>query len=566
MSLLARRLAWQKLERTPGRAINMRAYLLATFTVNPFAPYLGSSLVDSGFDPSVEIGPFDQIQQTMLFGSMHDEADVVVVWARLEELWGGGPWPLVDGDASAGIDALVQIGETCASWASEHGVTVVVVLPALPDYVPLGLGDAGNRFGVRAMANTAREAFRLTVANRPGVLVFDAEAVVRELGSKNVLDPRRMAAATIPYTEELFSHVAAGVARLVELDRKGAKKVAVVDADNTLWGGIVGEDGADGVDLAEQGPGMSYRAFQRYLLDLRRAGTVIAVASKNNEADALEVFSRREMVLSVDDLAAWRINWSPKSSNIAEMADELNLGTSSMVFIDDSAMERAEVSANVEGVTVLQMPEDPAGWFDAIGRSGALDRLPPTNSDLARAESYAQETQRVQARQATDLGSFLESLQLCVAVFEPSNNDVPRLAQLVAKTNQFTLGGYRHTEAEIVAMASSNDVALRLVHAKDNFGDYGIIGALIISERSSSESVLDTFVLSCRAMGRGVEDAMMAAALTLANHNLRVCLVETAKNRPMRAWIRGLGVEPGESVRVGACSWPPHLLRVDAID
>ena len=273
MSLLARRLAWQKLERTPGRAINMRAYLLATFTVNPFAPYLGSSLVDSGFDPSVEIGPFDQIQQTMLFGSMHDEADVVVVWARLEELWGGGPWPLVDGDASAGIDALVQIGETCASWASEHGVTVVVVLPALPDYVPLGLGDAGNRFGVRAMANTAREAFRLTVANRPGVLVFDAEAVVRELGSKNVLDPRRMAAATIPYTEELFSHVAAGVARLVELDRKGAKKVAVVDADNTLWGGIVGEDGADGVDLAEQGPGMSYRAFQRYLLDLRRAGT-----------------------------------------------------------------------------------------------------------------------------------------------------------------------------------------------------------------------------------------------------------------------------------------------------
>ena len=565
MSLLARRLAWQKIERT-DRVINMRAYLLATFTANPLIPYLGSALVAGGFEPSVDVGPFDQIQQTLLFGSVHNEADVVVVWARLEELWGGGAWPLVDGDAAAGIAALVDVGELCSRTAAERGVTVVVVLPGVPDYVPLGVGDAGNEFGVSAMAAEGRERLRATLTNRPGVLVFDAEAVIREVGSANVLDHRRMAAATIPYTEDLFARVADGIARVLMLDRKGAKKVAVVDADNTLWGGVVGEDGGAGVDLAEQGPGMSYRAFQRYLLDLRRAGTILAVASKNNEPDALEVFQRREMLLAVDDLAAWRINWEPKSSNIADMADELNLGTSSMVFIDDSAMERAEVLANLAGIVTLEMPEDPAGWFDAIARSGVLDRLPPTNSDLSRAQSYAQETQRVQARQVTDLGAFLESLQLRVGLIEPSAKDLFRLAQLVAKTNQFTLGGYRHTEAEIVAMANLDDVVLRLVHAKDNFGDYGIVGALIVCGSNSPQPSLDTFVLSCRAMGRGVEDAMLSAAQRLVNFALGVRLVETEKNRPMRQWISRYGVDPGEHGQIQPCPWPLHVANVDAIE
>lgn len=566
MSLLARRLAWQKIERTVDRAPNLRVSLHATFTVNPLAPYLGTALVDRDFDASIEVGPFDQIQQTLLLGTVGDESDVVVVWARLEELWGGGAWPLIEGDATPGRDMLVEIGNLCSRLAADRGVTVVVVLPAVPDYVPLGVGDAGNQFGVSAMSAEAREALRSTVSTQPGVLVFDAETVIREVGSVHALDHRRMAAATIPYTEDVFARVGDAIARLVTLDRKGAKKVAVVDADNTLWGGVVGEDGALAVDLGEQGPGMSYRSFQRYLLDLRRAGTVLAIASKNNESDAFEVFTRREMLIGLDDLAAWRINWEPKSSNIVDMADELNLGTSSMVFIDDSPMERAEVVGSVEGIVALEMPADPAGWFDAIARSGVLDRLPPTNSDLSRAHSYAQETKRVQARHATDLGAFLESLQLQVAIFEPSGNDISRVAQLVAKTNQFTLGGYRHSEAEIAAMVGRGDIALRLVHAKDRFGDYGIIGALIISNLNTSNALLDTFVLSCRAMGRGVEDAMLAGAQSLSSGPLCVQLVETDKNRPMRQWIARYGVDPGGQTPVKPCLWPSHVGNVDAIE
>jgi FkbH-like protein len=561
VSLLARRMAWQKIERTPDRVIDMRAYLLSTFTINPLGPYVGSALLESGYQPSVDVGPFDQIQQTLLFGTLADSADVVIVWPRLEDVWAGGNWPLVEGDVTSGNEALVEIGELCVRCAAEQGVTVVVVLPAVPDYVPLGVGDAGNRFGVQASASVARDALRTAVSGAPGVLVFDAESVVRELGSRQVLDHRRMAAATIPYTDELFAQVADRIARLVVIARRGAKKVAVVDADNTLWGGVVGEEGAAGVDLGEQGPGMSYRSFQRYLLDLRRAGTILAVASKNNEADALEVFDRREMAIKVGDLAAWRINWEPKSSNLLAMADDLNLGSSSMVFVDDSAMERAEVEANVEGVTVLSMPEDPAGWFDVIVRSGALDRLPPTGSDLGRAESYAQETRRVQARKSTDLGEFLQSLQLQVNVFETTPADLVRLAQLVAKTNQFTLGGYRHTEAEVANMVGRTDVALRLVDAKDNFGDYGVIGALIVSGVGSEDVALDTFVLSCRAMGRGVEDAMLAAATELAPNGLKVSLIETAKNKPMRTWIARYGVEFDVTSNIAPTTWPTHVER-----
>lgn len=566
MSLLARRLAWQRHERSPSRSVDLRTTILSSFTVHPLGPYLGAALLDSGWQPSIDIAPFDQVVQSLLGDALGD-VDVAVVWIRLEDLWAGGRWPLESGDTDGASESLEQLAGALIDASKTLGITFVFVLPAMPDLVPLGVGDAANLSGVAATATLHRERFRSLLAGQPGVLIADGEKIMRELGSTRCLDQRRLAAATIPYTEEYFASVAAAVARLLELDRRGAKKVAVVDADNTLWGGVVGEEGASGVDLADQGPGVSYRQFQRYLLQLRRAGTIIAVASKNNESDALEVFDRREMELRVSDLAAWRINWSPKSSNLVELAEELNLGTSSMVFIDDSPLERAEVEAAVEGITVLEMPEDPAGWFDAIVRTGALDRLPPTNSDLGRANSYSEESRRTVAKRTTDIGSFLASLNLEVEVFAPTGvADIARLAQLVAKTNQFTLGGPRHTEALLSSMSADSSTLLRLVQAKDNYGDYGVVGALIITGCGSTQPRLDTFVLSCRAMGRGIEDAMLVAAQEAAQPAaLTVVFTETAKNRPLRSWLHGVGpTTPDVESIVEPRPWPTHVNRVSA--
>jgi FkbH-like protein len=568
VTLLSRRMAWQKTLRTPDRLTDCRIRLLATFTVNPLEPYLGMALIDAGFSPEISVGPYDQVVQELLLGTDLQAGDVVVVWPRFEDAWATGPLPLIEGDNDKALSAMVDLGHLCIDQAAAQGMTIVVVLPAFPDVLPLGVGDAGNIYGVGASAAKIREALRATVAGAPGVLVFDVEEIVRTLGSRSAHDPRRYAAASIPYSEEAFALTAERLARLIRIQKKGSTKVAVVDADNTLWGGVVGELGASGVDLADQGPGVSYREFQRFLVELGRAGMLTVLASKNNELDALEVFERREMLLKKADLATWRIDWNPKSSNIAAMADELNLGTASMVFVDDSAIEIAEVSANVPGISVLQMPEDPANWASVIADSGMFDRLPPTSSDLGRAAAYAVESVRKQARVTTDLTSFLASLELQVDIFAPSPAEIPRLAQLVAKSNQFTLDGPRPSEAGVAKMNIDVDVALRLVSASDRFGDYGVIGALIVTGLSegSLEASLQTFVLSCRAMGRGIEEAMLCAAAQLAGDLiLTTVVVEGAKNQPLRQWIApylGPAALGSDQSTVTKVAWPPHITKI----
>ena len=562
MTLLSRRLAWQKRQRTEGRSVDLRVSVLSTFTANPIVAYLGSALCDVGFEPSIDLGPFDQIRQQLYIGGDVAASDVVVVWPRFEDLWAGGPTPLVQGDSAEGEAALLALGEICVQRATDWGATFVVVLPAIPHLRPLGVGDAGNRYGVVASATRSREQLRSAIGGCPGVLLFDADEVMNTLGLRQAIDHRRLAAATIPYTEEAFALAADRLANLIRIERKGARKVAVVDADNTLWGGVVGEEGASGVDLSDQGPGFSYRQFQRYLVDLRRSGMLVAIASKNNESDAFEALNRREMVLTSSDFAARRIDWNPKSSNIRDMADELNLGESAMVFIDDSALEIAEVQRALPEVATIQMPSDPAGWFAAIAQSGYLDRLVPTTSDLERAASYSQEVLREQAKAVTNLDDFLASLHLKVALFAPQADDLARLAQLVAKTNQFTLGGVRHTEAMLARMLNDPSVEIRLAHVVDDFGDYGIVGAMILTAANSEEPVLDSFVLSCRAMGRGVEDAMLADASELAGGRLRVTVLDGPKNQPLRTWMANVGLPAlNEAQRIGFRRWPSHVDR-----
>lgn len=562
-NLLQQRLAWGRITKNADRNVDLRVGVLASFTANPIGPYLGMELATCGFDAAVDIGPFDQITQGLMQPDMAfgEAVDVIVVWARLDDIWNRDQAPLIEGDGTRAHEIFESLVAQAGTVAADLGVSIVVVLPDIPQIRPLGVGDAGNRHGVAATSTAIREAIRSSVSSMPGVLLVDADEVVRELGAGQSYDHRRMASASIPYSEDFFSSVSRRIARLIRLDRRGSKKVAVVDADNTLWGGVIGEDGPDGIDLSESGPGSSYRAFQRYLTDLRRAGLLIAVASKNNETDFWEGFARREMVLQRSDLAAWRVGWEPKSIGIEEMADELNLGVASIVFIDDSHVEIGEVSGRQPEVTCLQMPADPAGWFAAIGDQGVLDRLPPTSSDLGRAASYAQETQRRVARSTASMEEFLGSLGLVMSVIDPTGSDLPRLSQLVAKTNQFTLGGHRHSEAEISGLLGSPNIRARMFSLVDNFGDYGVIGALIV-DRQQEQAVLDTFVLSCRAMGRGVEDAMLAVAVELSDGPLSCRLVETAKNRPIRNWLESKAVTVDAPALANPPIWPSHISRI----
>jgi FkbH-like protein len=570
VSALERRLAWRKvLAARDGDVPVRRVAVLSTFTAQPAEPFLGMAFEDAKIPALIWTGPYDQIVSECVSPSSETAAflpDVVVVWPRLEDVWRGLDAPLVD-SLERFADALIETVEPAIEAARRWQATLVVVLPAMPELRPLGVGDASNPLGVGAAAEWARFSLRQRLAEQ-GVLVADAEVALRRIGADAALDPRTQTTSRVPYTPSLFADVAAQIATLIRIQRVGAVKVAVVDADNTLWGGVVGEDGPDGIDLLDNGPGEAFRAFQRYLVELRRAGMLIAVASKNNEADLWPAFDRREMVLRREHLAAWRVNWDPKPSNLVEMADELNLGLSSFVFIDDNPVELGAVADALPDVRCLQMPTDSSLWQRSITEAGLFDRLPPTAEDLGRAEGYRVEQTRRELSAAMTPEEYRASLAVEVDVFAPSAADMGRLAQLVAKTNQFTLGGVRHTEPELASMIADPHIDVRLVSAKDRFGDYGIVGATIVRSPEagsvadgSGAPALDTFVLSCRAMGRGVEEAMLSDAVTVAGGVLAVSVVETAKNVPARRFFATFGIDPGTTFVLADVPWPKSVQR-----
>jgi FkbH-like protein len=559
-SPLQRRLAWRK--TVSGLPVDApRVAVLATFTAQPLEALLGAALNDEGVPGRIHIGPYDQIlAECLMVGSEIDQLNpnVLVIWPRLEDLWRALPVPLVD-DLHTYVEALTELAVSCAEAASKWSATLVFVLPAHPELRPLGVGDSSNPVGVSAAWEAARLETRRVLAGRSGVLIADAEVAVRRLGVDQSFDPRTMTSARVPFSDALFSLMADDVARLVKLAKLGAKKLAVVDADNTLWGGVVGEDGADGIDLLDNGPGEAFRAFQDWLIELRRSGMIIGVASKNNEPELWEAFARRDMRLQRDQLAAWRVNWEPKPANIVAMVDELNLGLSSVVFIDDNPVELAQVHDALPEVATLQMPQDPSLWQRELARSGLLDRLPPTLEDLGRAQSYAAETVRRVVRTQMSPDEYLASLDINVDLTDPGQPDLARLAQLVAKTNQFTLGGPRHDEATLAALIEDPSVHIRLVSVVDRFGDYGIVGATIC--RITPQPTLDTFVLSCRAMGRGVEEAMLSDACAIAGGSINVTVLETARNSPGRTFFAIHGASVGEPSVISQVIWPSHVGR-----
>ncbi|HET8842659.1 MAG TPA: HAD-IIIC family phosphatase, partial [Ktedonobacteraceae bacterium] len=304
--------------------------------------------------------------------------------------------------------------------------------------------------------------------------------------------------------------------------------------------------------------------FQAFLLELRRTGMLLTLCSKNDEADVWEVFARPEMLLKPEMLSAWRIGWQPKSASIRELSDELKLGVESFVFIDDNAAEIAEVQAAFPEIACIQMPADSADWLDALQSTGVLDRLPPVVEDLQRANYYQQERLRVATSKGiTSQETYLAQLNIEVTISPPAMNDMPRLAQLIAKTNQFNLNCHRRSDLELSHLCAKQDYIVRLTQASDRFGDYGIIGALI-ARIDHDDVELDTFVMSCRAMGRGIEEAMLADLFrSIAEHG-RAKLVATVencpRNEPAREFFARFGCEtPGIAYHLHSPQWPSYI-------
>jgi len=492
----------------------------ASFTAEPLQHTLRFLLDEAGLNLEVQFAPYNQVFQellsrTSLLATNVQGANVVLV--RYEDFVREVPDPdaasiLLESTTLEFLDALTRFGVQAKS------PTVVVAFGPSPR-APVAL---------LPQLQSAASDLKKRARELHGIYLLTVDEA--EVGYDSVRDEL----AHIPFTEEFFASLALAITRKVHALRKPAHKVLVLDCDNTLWKGVVGEDGVDGISFPRE-----MLDLQRFAVDAQAGGALVCLASKNTQQDVLDVLEKRpEMVLRIEHIVAHRINWQPKSENIASLAAELNLGLDSFVFIDDNPVECAQVRAALPQVVTLQLPESQIAQF--LSRLWIFDKVSVTAEDTRRTEMYRENAARQSLEASTtDIGDFIASLGLVVDIASPSEDEWPRVAQLTQRTNQFNFTTLRRTESEMRSAAAEAGSSVLRVRVRDRFGDYGLVG-LVVAKSDGGRLLVDTLLLSCRVLGRGVEHAMLrrlgeiAAAQNLSRVDLPV--IPTAKNEPAQAF------------------------------
>ena len=322
------------------------------------------------------------------------------------------------------------------------------------------------------------------------------------------------------------------------------KKCIILDADNTLWGGVVGEEGLDGIELSEFYPGNVYKEFHRYLLRLRKKGVILAIVSKNNENDVLNTLKKhKDSLLKPKHISCYRINWLDKAKNIKEVAKELNIGLDAIVFIDDNPVEREWVKKTIPEVIVPDLPSSPIEYISSIESLEAFDFLQISDEDKNRPKMYYQEKKRKEEKEKIcNVDDFLKGLRMEASVENINEKNLKRVIQLLNKTNQFNLTVKRHNESELKKILNQDSIGLTL-RLKDKFGDSGLVALAIAYDESKKRNCwkIDSFLLSCRVLGRQVEDLLLSlvSELILAdNKNNQVFLEgEFIKGKKMNKYL-----------------------------
>ncbi len=404
------------------------------------------------------------------------------------------------------------------------------------------------------------------LAGNPRAYLFDMEGVVSRYGKARAFSSTMYYLARMPWQDGLLPHLADELLRYIQAHQGRTRKCLVLDLDNTLWGGVLGEDGPEGIEIGPgNAMGEAFLAFQRTVAMIKSRGIMLAINSKNNEDEVREAFRlRTDMPLKLEDFSAQRINWQSKHDNLVAIAAELNIGVDSLVFVDDNPVECALVEEMLPDVKVVRLPDDPADYGDALLDLMAFEKLSITDEDRAKTQQYQEQRQRAAHRDTVgDLDGYLASLGTEVRIRPASEATRVRVHQLFSKTNQFNLTTRRYTPADIDRFIADDRFVLRTIDATDRFGALGIIGVYLI-DLSRDVPHVDSFVMSCRAIGRGIETAVMNTIkkefLSDQRHEaLSVDFIPTKKNVPARTFCESQGF-----VRVAETEAGRRSFRLDA--
>jgi FkbH-like protein len=517
-----------------------RGLLISDFTIDELARCIETDPLEPPL--AADVAPFGQVVPALMAGAPPG-VDYAVVWTRPEAVIPSFARVLEFEavDDTVLLDEVDRYAALVAEGLASYRFSIVPTWTVPPWRRGLGVADA-RPGGVTHALHTMNARLIDKLAASPNVFVLNAE---RWISSGKGYSEKLWYMGKVPFAPAVFEQAAHDIKAAVAGATGRARKLVVVDLDDTLWGGIVGDAGWEQLRLGgHDSVGEAFVDFQRALKSLKRRGIVLAIVSKNEESVALEAIRKHpEMVLHEEDFVGYRINWQDKAQNIADLAQSLNLGLQSVVFIDDNPFERTRVREALPEVFVPDWPEDKLSYPSALFSLRCFDAPALSVEDLARTGMYSSERKRDELK--TKVGSieeWLRSLDLRVRMEPLSPSNLARTTQLLNKTNQMNLTTRRLTEVELAAWAKGEGRWLYAMSVSDRLGDAGLTGILGIEARNGAAHVVD-FVLSCRVMGRRIEETMAHLAVEIARENAlsRVVaeLVPTAKNKPCQAFFEG---------------------------
>lgn len=499
--------------------------LCGTYTVDPLANIVEYWSDFLGLGLGVRIAPYAQLFQQLLDPASElrrNQSGANAVVLRWADLLPRGA------DAPAGhvlwSDVEARVAEVVSALTSfDH---------AVPCLLLIGPSDHQN-----PVLDRATSALQSRLAGTPNLFIEQGERAMRRYCVEQFHDPASDRFGHVPFTSQAMVALATTIARWYAALVRSPIKVVAVDGDYTLWSGVVAEDGVDGVRID-----IPHAQLQRALVEQSDAGRLVCLLSKNEEVDVRGVFERHaEMPLRWSHLVAHRVDWNPKPDNLMAICAGLQLGPDSVVFLDDNPMECAEMRARCPAVTTVRVPTDPVQLAAFADHLWLFDRANVTDEDRSRTQMYRENSSRAELRRNIDsLQCFLDSLELVVEIAPPSPADVARLAQLTQRTNQFNASLIHCDQQELRQGAGKGAVFHRLVRVRDRFGDYGIVGQ-VRARPEGTHLAVDLFMLSCRALGRGIECQMIAAAgdyaLAVGLEEVAVLFRRGARNAPAKRFL-----------------------------
>ncbi len=528
-----------------------RLAVLSSFTADVLAPILRAQAFGAGIDLEIYLAPFNQIVQEIQqphskLAQFRPDAVLFAMdwrWLGLEE---------EETDAAGVIqqrlEQIEDLWKACQERLHCFALQCNFEVPPAPAYGRLSAALAGGRGRLLRALNLELWA---AAERTSGVAIVDVEETAAGFGKQNWSDPVLWQVAKQYPSAAAVSAFGREIVAVLRAVYGLAAKCVALDLDGTLWGGVIGEDGLNGIQLGGSPAGEAFVDFQKYLQSLGKSGVLLAVCSKNNEADARQPFLQHpEMVLKEKDIAVFCANWQPKEENLRTIARAVNIGMDAIVFIDDNPAERARIREKLPEVEVIELPLEPAGYPSALARARLFEKLTLTGEDRGRTASIQKNQEReTLAATAGSVDEYLSGLGIKVELAPFDEANLPRIVQLINKTNQFNVTTRRRTDAEVRMLMDSGSYT-QAMRVADRLGDSGLTGVLIAVPAGATLR-LDTWLMSCRVLGRRLEEAMFSALVEHARsrgfERIECEFIPTAKNSVVEDLFERLGCQPAPS-------------------